>query len=108
MAYEGSLRDLMQRAERGNREAAAALAEQLEPALRHILRRAIRQSQPAGPLAQRLRKQLGSLGPLAPGASLGHAGLTAAARMLARTASCRLIAGSPAARGSRDTIRDHG
>jgi aminoglycoside phosphotransferase len=109
MESSGSLRDLVLRAERGERIPAAALAEELEPALRRMLRRAVRIDKADCPLTHRLYTQLQNLRPSASGKwNSSERIVSVAARQLACTASHRLLANCSLPRWSRDTVCDQG
>lgn len=109
MESSASLQDLMLRAERGERIPVALLADELEPALRRMLRRAGRVDKADSPLTQRLHAQLQNLRPSASGRwTSSELIVSLAARQLACTASHRLLAKCSLPRWSRDTICDQG
>lgn len=109
MGSKASLQDLVLRAERGERIPASALADELEPALRRMLRRASRVDVADSPLTQRLHGELQNLRPSASGQwTSSERMVSLAARQLACAVSHRLLAKCSLPRWSRDTVCDQG
>lgn len=109
MELPGSLRTLMEQAERGDRSAAETLADELEPALRLMLRRALRLDRSRSGLTERLQSRLHQIGSPLLGRSVdAERFVSTAAHHLACDAGKRLLAKCSPPRWSRDTVREQG